>query len=340
MLIAGAELLVRGATGLARRFGMSELLIGMTIVAFGTSLPELLVSVYGGSDVALGNVVGSNIANVLFILGLSSVITPLVIRRALVRREIPLVIVVSAVAYGLAWNGVISQLEGGLLLAGFGLYSYLTWSQLEEVPEQVKGADLELYKKTDLQDWSSFYQSLVILVGLCLLAGGAHFLVEGVRQLALSFAVSETIISLSIVAVGTSLPELATSAVASMRGNADIAVGNVVGSSIFNLLFVLGVAALFNADGLTVSRQLIGLDFPVMIAVAVACLPVAFSGSSLDRWEGAIFLVYYTTYVVYLYLFAVDHRFLTRFSWITAVFTIPLTTLTLGVIFHRARRDL
>ncbi len=317
LLVAGAELLVRGASRLAARFGISALVIGLTVVAFGTSAPELAVSIKAGlagqADIALGNVVGSNIFNVLFILGVAALIVPLVVSQQLVRIEVPLVIGVSVLLLVMALDGNISGFDGMLLFAGIVAYTVFTVRQSRK-----ESAAVRVEYAQEFGD-------------------GAHWLVEGAVAFARMFGVSELIIGLTIVAAGTSLPELATSVVAALRGERDIAVGNVIGSSLFNILAIVGIASMITPGGLAVAPTLIRFDIPVMIAVALACLPIFASGHLIARWEGALFLGYYAVYVLYLILAATQHAALPAFSAATLGLVLPLTAVTLIVLLVRHR---
>jgi len=342
LLVLGAELLVRGASSVAFRFRVPPLIVGLTIVAFGTSAPELAVSteaaLSGQPDVAVGNVVGSNIFNVLLILGLSALLVPLRISARLIRIDVPVMIAASTVVLAMAWNGTLGRLEGLLLLGGFVAYLaylYVGGRSIAEAAvgaEGVEGTD----RSTDVS--AGLARNIVAIVaGLGLLVFGSRLLVVSASDVATQLGVSELMIGLTIVAAGTSLPELATSIVAAARGERDIAVGNVVGSNIFNLLAILGVAATIAPDGLAASPAAVTFDIPVMTAVAVLCLPVFFFGGEIARWQGGVFLGYYVAYTVYLALDATDHGALPEFGDAMLFFVIPLTLLTLMVIALRDR---
>ena len=344
LLVAGAELLVRGASRLAARFGISPLVIGLTVVAFGTSAPEMAVSVQAGlagqADIALGNVVGSNIFNVLFILGVSALIVPLVVSQQLVRLDVPIMIGVSVLLLVMALDGRISGLDGLLLFSGIVAYTVFAIRQGRKESAAVQAEYAQEYgdgKSPALKRLP--LQIAFIVAGLALLVLGAHWLVGGAVAIARLFGVSELIIGLTIVAAGTSLPELATSVVAALRGERDIAVGNIVGSNIFNILAIAGIAAVVTPGGLEVAPALLRFDILVMIAVALACLPIFASGHLIARWEGALFLGYYAAYVLYLILAATQHDALPAFSAAMFGFVLPLTTVTLIVLLlrHRSR---
>ena len=333
LLIVGAELLVKGASRVAAGFGISPLVIGLTVVAFGTSSPELAISVSsawkGEADIAVGNVLGSNIFNVLLILGLSALITPLVVSKQLVKVDVPLMIGASTLAFLLALDGRIALWEGGLLFAGvvaYCIFAIRLGKATGETGEPIEGAD---------RTWMSLG---LVAVGLVLLVLGSQWLVGAAVAIATAMGISELVIGLTIVAAGTSMPEVATSVTAAIRGQRDIAVGNVVGSNLFNLLAVLGLTALVAPDGLPVSDAAIRFDFPVMLAVAVACLPIFFVGYTIQRWEGALFLGYYVAYTVYLVFDATDHDALPAFSNAMMMFVVPLTVITLAVVLWREMR--
>ena len=342
LLVAGAESLVRGASRLAARFGIPPLIIGLTVVAFGTSAPETAVSVQaalsGSGDIAVGNVIGSNIANVLLILGLSALIAPLVVSRQLVRLDVPVMIVAGLLAFGLAWNGAISRLDGALLLAcliGYTLFLVIA-ARREKSRNGVDEFTREYAADASERPLAWVVQLLMVLLGLALLVGGSNLLIEGAVSLARALGLSELVIGLTVIAVGTSMPELATSLLAVYRGERDIAVGNVVGSCIFNLLLVLGAGAAVSPEGLSISPNALAFDFPVMMAVFGACLPIFFSGYCINRWEGLLFFGYYLAYTGYLVMFSTGVAVIDLFTQAMIWFVLPLTAVTLLVIFLRA----
>ncbi len=342
LLVAGAEVLVRGAAKLAAQFGISPLVIGLTVVAFGTSAPETAVSVQaslnGSGDIAIGNVVGSNIANVLLILGTTALVAPLVVSRQLIRLDVPIMIGASLVTFGLAWDGQLSRIDGAILFSAVVIYTlFLVISSRRE---NAAGADDEFAKEFGLDEPAKPHAGLInaglVLGGLVLLVVGSNFLVEGAVALARTLGLSELVIGLTVIAIGTSLPELATSIMAAFRGERDIAVGNIVGSNIFNLLCVLGLASLVSPQAIGVSSNALAFDFPVMIAVAVACLPIFFAGYCIKRWEGALFLAYYVAYTLYLVLTSTGRPFAETFGDAMIGYALPLTAITLLVIAGRA----
>jgi cation:H+ antiporter len=342
-LIAGASLLVRGASNLAAALGIPPLVIGLTVVAFGTSSPELAVSVQsawsGQTDIAVGNVVGSNIFNVLFILGLSALIAPLLVAEQLVRKEVPLMIGVSVLLLVLALDGDVSRIEGALLFAAAVAYTvYLIVQARREGAAASADYEKEFGAGASARGRHWILQIAFIVGGLALLVVGSNWLVEGAVRAARLLGLSELVIGLTIVAAGTSLPEVAASIVAALKGERDIAVGNVVGSNLFNILAVLGISSLVSPAGLNVAPALLAFDLPVMIAVAVACLPIFLTGHEIARWEGALFLAYYCLYVAYLVLAATGHALLPLFASAMLLFALPLTALTLAILSYRALR--
>jgi cation:H+ antiporter len=341
-LIAGASLLVRGASKLALSFGVSPLVVGLTIVAFGTSSPEVAVSVgaalEGKTDLAVGNVVGSNIFNVLFILGVSALIAPLIVHLQLIRQEVPVMIGVSVLLVALGLDGDLSRWDAGLLAVL--MLGYTTFLVVQSRRQSAAdAAELAGELPADTQ-WDRHWSMQVVLVaaGLLLLVYGSDWLVAASIAFAKAMGVSDLIIGLTIVAAGTSMPEVATSILAAIKGERDIAVGNVVGSNTFNILGCLGLAGLVAPGGLPLPPSLLSFDIWVMLAVAIACLPVFFTGREIARWEGAVFVGYYVAYVAYLILAAQQHDALPLFSLVMLLFVIPLTAVTLIALMIRRQR--
>lgn len=362
-LIAGGESLVRGASGLARALGMSPLIVGLTVVAAATSAPELAVTVdaslSGSPGIALGNVVGSNIANVLLVLGAAALVLPLAVSSQLVRADIPVLAGASILMLVLALDGSISRVDGLVLfllvvvyvtvlvvvarrrggangaggLSGFGELD----AAVPQAPAPADGpeGDAAAGRKPLLRDIG------FIVVGVGLLVLGARWLVRGATEVAQSFGVSDLVIGLTVVAIGTSLPEMATSVMAAVRGEREMAVGNVAGSNIFNLGMVLGLAAIIAPGGVPVGRSAIVFDIPFMVAVALAMLPVAFTGFAISRMEGGVFVAYYVAYTAFLLLAAAEHDALEPFSAVMAGFVAPITVgwiLVLAVYEFGVRR--
>jgi cation:H+ antiporter len=298
-LVAGGNLLVSGSSRLAASFGVTPLIIGLTIVAFGTSTPELLVNISaalnGVSDIAIGNIVGSNIANIGLILGISGLLTPIAIHTGLLRREIPVMIGASVLTFILALDGEIGRMDGLILVLGFIAFNVLmvrlTLASRDENPPLDKEHAPKVNRLLELGR---------LVGGLALLVLGANFTVNGAVGIARTVGVSELVIGLSIVAVGTSLPELFTSVIAAMRKENDISVGNVVGSNIFNLLLILGIVAVFQP--ITVAPRAVEFDFPIMLVYALLLLPFAWTGRVLTRREAALFLIGYAAFIAFSFL--------------------------------------
>ena len=341
LLISGAELLVRGASRLAVAVGITPLVVGLTVVAFGTGSPELAVGVQaslaGKSDITVGNIVGSNIFNVLFILGISAIVAPLIVSQQLVRLDVPLMIVVSLALLLKAMDGVIARNEGFILLAAGVAYTWLLIRISKRETAKIHSEYEQAYGHPEEIDspghW--FVHLLLIIAGFALLVIGSEWLVDGAVTIASAMGVSELVISLTIIAAGTSLPEVATSIIAGLRGERDIAVGNVVGSNLFNILVVVGAAGMVSRDGLLVAAPAVNFDIPVMVAAAVLCLPIFFLNYRIGRWEGALFLGYYIFYTLYLVLATSQHDALPAFSMVMMYLVIPLTFGTVGFALLR-----
>ena len=311
LLVVGADLLVKGAARLAGSFGIPALVIGLTVVAFGTSAPELAVSVkaaYSGqAELAIANVVGSNIFNVLFILGAAAMISPLIISRQLIRQDVPIMVLISVVALLMTLDGNISRLEAGILFAGLLSYTWFLFRQGKAKGADTVDEEVEAMLKSNTPTWQNI---LLVVGGLILLVLGARWLVESAIEIARAWGVNEAVIGLTIVAAGTSLPEVVTSIVATIRGERDIAVGNVVGSNIFNILCVLGLSGLVSPIPLVAGEQMAMVDIPVMVGVAVLCVPLFFIGSVLNRMEGWLFMLLYIAYTWYLVAMALKETYL------------------------------
>jgi cation:H+ antiporter len=341
-LVAGASSLVRGASKLALSFGLSPLVVGLTIVAFGTSAPEMAVSagavLDGSGDIAIGNVVGSNIFNVLFILGVSALIVPLVVHIQLIRQEIPIMLGASLLLLAFSLDGSIQIWEGiALLLLMVAYTAFLVIQSRRESAQQAAEFSDDI-QPAAAGAWDAHWaaQLGLILAGLVLLVLGSDWLVGASIVFAKAFGVSDLVIGLTIVAAGTSMPEVATSITAALKGERDIAVGNVVGSNTFNILGCVGLSGLLSGvDGLALAPSVMHFDMWVMLAVALACLPIFMTGREIARWEGAVFLGYYVAYVTYLLLAAQQHAALPAFSATMVGFVIPLTVVTLVVAWLR-----
>lgn len=337
-------MLVRGASRLAITLGITPLIVGLTVVAFGTSSPELAVSVMaawsgsGGMDIALGNVIGSNIFNVFFILGLSALIAPLLVSIQLVRLDVPVMVAVSVLAIMLSLDGNISRLDGLVLFTGVIIYTILV---------------IRLGRRQSARDQSEYFEPphplssrirqfildiVLVISGLVLLVSGSNLLVKSAINIAGSLGIREFVISVTIVAAGTSLPEVATSIVASIRGERDIAVGNIVGSNIFNILAVLGLSSFVSPAGIAVSTHVLQFDMLVMLAAALICLPVFFTGFEITRTEGMILLTYYVIYTSYLILAENSWEYISAFNTAIRFIIIPLTVVIfVFTVYHQIK---
>ncbi len=341
LLVGGAEALVRGASRLALHWGISPLVVGLTVVAYGTSAPELAVSVraafLGQAPLAVGNVVGSNICNVLLILGLCAMITPMTVAMKLIWVDVPIMIAASAALWLLGWDGALGRWDGLLLFACAIAYTvYSIWqSRRENQTVQDEFSDHVATLEKPSRKFGVLWDIALTLLGIGTLVIGSDWLVDGAVAMARHFGVSELIIGLTIVAIGTSLPEIATSIVASIRGERDIAVGNIVGSNIFNILSVLGLSSLVAPQGIEVPYAAWRLDIPIMIAVMTACLPLFFTGHMIARWEGTLFFSYYLTYVGYIVLTATNHWALSHLSHAVLFIAFPLTLVAISASLYR-----
>ncbi len=347
-LVAGAEALVRGAARLAARTGMSSVVIGLTVVAFGTSAPELAVSVgdalRGGDEagsIAIGNVVGSNIANVLLVLGLAATIGgSLFVAQRIVRLDVPIMIGASVLVLVFVLDESLGVIEGLILIAALAIY--VTWTVIAatrgSTPEIVTEYD-EALDPDQLATASVFADIGFLVLGLALLVFGSQALVSSASDIAVQLGVSDLVIGLTVVAIGTSLPEVATSVLAAMRGQRDLAVGNAIGSNLFNLLAVLGVTAVVSPNAIPVAASAVQVDIPVMVAVAVACLPIFANGYVLNRWEGIAFLVGYAGYLIWLVLDASEHGSRDSYGNVVLYFLVPIVTITIATLWYRGRAN-
>jgi cation:H+ antiporter len=299
-LYVGAEVLVRGSSSLAIGFGISPLVVGLTIVAFATSSPELVVSIKaaieGNPGIVVGNVVGSNICNIALILGVAALISPMQVRTQVIKREIPLMIIITVIFLLVLIDGSISRWEGAMFVIGIIAYILLSYLYVKKDKD-----DVEIVKEFEegirIKPYKIWQSVLLIVVGLGLLIIGSNLFVDGAIEAAVKFGVSQAVIGLTIVALGTSLPELVTSIVASFKNENDIAIGNAVGSNIFNILSILGISSLINPisnSGITI------IDLSIMMFFTVIILPLCKSGFKIRRWEGAILFGGYIVYMIYL----------------------------------------
>ncbi len=301
LLFGGGELLVRNASALARVWGLSPMVVGLTIVAFGTSSPELAASLtaalQGSPQIALGNVVGSNTANIALVLALVALVRPPTATASFLRREVPIMVGGAALLVAMLVGGVAGRAEGSLLLLLLVAYLMVLLRPGEEKAEVREAFAQEYGGAPRVSTWNA---ALLVVLGLALLVGGANLLVIGATSLARGFGLPEMVIGLTLVAVGTSLPELATSLVAAAKRQPDIALGNIVGSNIFNVLGILGATAVTRP--LRVPFEVVAIDLWVMLGLSVLLVPFLVSGLRLGRREGAVLLTLYVGYVAYLYV--------------------------------------
>ena len=319
LLIAGAQLLVRCAEHIAAKLKVRPLLIGLTVVAMGSSAPQMTVSLQAAfndtADIAVGSVIGSNTFNILVTLGLSALIIPLRVSRQLVRLDIPLMILASAMVFTLALNHQLDRLDGALLLGGLLTYLLLLLYQSRHSGHHHPHHD---------RPPTSWLGTLSLMgCALLLLGIAGHLLLGAALEVASELGLSERIIGLTIVAVCTSLPELATSLIAAFRGQREIAVGNVIGSNVFNLLGVLGLTALLAPAPLSVSPNALAFDLPVMLGVAALCLPVFYSGYRITRVEGLLFLGLYLAYGLHMVSFTTGMPLAGKLEHLMLVYLLP-----------------
>lgn len=337
LLVAGAEFLIKGASKLAATFGVSPLIIGLTVVAFGTSAPELAVSlnasVQGQADIALGNVVGSNICNVLLILGVSALISPLTVAQQLVRLDVPIMIGVSFLVLLFGLDGQIGRSDGVIMFVGGLVYTVFLLYQSQQEKDQNVQNEYAKFGERSLSLTDTAINAGLFLIGTAMLVAGSEMLVKSAVSIAEFFGASPLIVGLTIIAFGTSLPELATSVMASIRGERDIAVGNVIGSNIFNILVVLGLTSALSKTGVTVTASAMAFDIPIMVAVAIMCFPIFFTNNEVSRREGFLLLGYYIFYVGYLVANATNPNAV-WVGWIGPV-VVPLTLLMMGLLGWR-----
>ncbi len=343
-LAIGGELLVRGASQLAAAARLSPLFIGLTVVAIGTSSPELIVSIStsmkGQGDLSLGNVVGSNLFNTLAILGIAAMASPLIVKRQMIRFDVPFMIFASLLMPALAIDGRIGPFEGGILLVTllvYTIWAYLNGRKETKTSEMVAH---ELDVKPKPVTFALIMTQLGIIVGgLILLVVGCDWFVGASVDLARQFGLSEVVIGLTILAAGTSLPELVTSVVATIRNERDIAVGNVIGSNMFNILGVLGAAAIFSGDGLQIAPTMFTRDLPAMVGSAIICLPIFLTYGVITRWEGLLLFSLFVLYNTYLVLDATGNPAAASLGWFALYIAIPATFLFLtATVIHSATK--
>ncbi len=309
-LVYGADKLVGGASSLALGLHISPIVVGLTVVAFGSSAPELaactLAAFRNEADLAFGNVLGSNIFNVLVILGLSAIVTPLLVHPRLLKVDVPLVLLATTVAYFMSIDGLFSRWEAVVLVLGVIIYTVILIKQSRRaglIASQLQVENETIEQSVTLNTKLIFRDVFWVTFGIALLIGGAQLLVTGSVQLAKLAGISELLIGLTIISIGTSLPEVAASIVAAVRGHRDIAVGNVVGSNLFNILAVLGASGLVAPSGIPVGADVLSRDFPIVLAISVMCFPLFYTKSQVTRLEGAILVLLYSVFLLNIILF-------------------------------------
>ena len=313
-LIFGAELFLKAVDHFGLKWGVSPLIMGLTVVAFATGAPELAISIKaaasGSADLVLGNIIGSNIANILLILGITSLISLLHIAKRVILIDLPIVVAVSLTLFLLAKDGTLTKMDGGVLIMGLIGYSIFTYYRIQK---SKNGDPVFAYEKKaeELASGTWFYikNGGMLILGLALIVQGSNWMVDSAVTIATLLGISELVIGLTIVSIGTSLPEVATSVAAARKGNADIAVANVLGSNLYNMLLTLGLTLLISPHVLQVSAVAIHFDLPFMIIVTLICIPLFLGGYNLTRTDGSIFLFYYASYITFLVLDALSAPF-------------------------------
>ena len=329
LLIGGADLFLKAVDHFGLKWGVSPLIMGLTVVAFATGAPELAISLQaaanGSADLVLGNIIGSNIANILLILGVAGLIKPLFITRRIIRVDVPIVIAASILLYVLSLDGILTKLDGVLLLGALSAYSVFMFFQIKRHREE------EVFEyeedKEELGKGLFFYTKNVtfLVAGLALIVVGSDWMVDGAVEIARVLGLSELVIGLTIVSIGTSLPEIATSISSAIKNKTEIAVANVMGSNLYNILLTVGLTLVIAPNVLKVSDAAVELDMPFMIAVSMACLPIFYSGFTLSKIDSILYLFYYMAYLGYLVLDATHNPLLPAFGHIMIWFVVPIT---------------
>lgn len=351
VLIGGAELFLKAVDKFGAAWSVSPVVMGLTVVAFATGAPELAISLQaaidGKPDLVLGNILGSNVANILLILGIAGLVQPLKITNRIIKVDVPMVIIASTLLFVLAIDGLLSPLDGGIIFGGLILYSIFMYFQIrKDRKNNKKNNKLNgLAEQPDLDEpvTSFFYGKyiLLLLAGLVFIVMGSRWMVASAVEIAGVLGISELIIGLTIVSIGTSLPEVATSVAAVRRGDSDTAVANVMGSNLYNILLTLSLTVLIAPGAIDVSQEAINLDLPIMVIVAIACLPLFWPGKELGRKEAFGFLFYYGAYMTYLVLLAIQHPLKETMETVMVWGIFPLTALLIILKFimdFRAKR--
>lgn len=344
-LIGGAELFLKGVDHFGLKWRISPLIMGLTVVAFATGAPELAISLQaaanGSADLVLGNIIGSNIANILLILGICALIKPLNITLRVVRIDVPIVIAASLLLYLVAMDGELTATDGLWLVAGLIVYSVFTFFQIKkERGNQVRNEDLEAERSKLAEGWAFYLKNIGFLAGgLLLIVQGSGWMVDSAVEIARILGLSELVIGLTIVSIGTSLPEVATSVATIRKGNADMAVANVLGSNLYNILLTMGLTLLIAPNILPVSQDALNLDLPFMLGVSMACIPIFVAGLNLTLSDGIVFLFYYAAYLAYLVFDAIDSSVAATMETGMYYAVIPLTVIYMIVRLWLARKS-
>jgi cation:H+ antiporter len=301
-LVVGAEVMVRGGAKVASRFGISPIVVGLTVVSIGTSAPELAVGVVAAVEdngaLAVGNIAGTNVVNLLLVLGLSALLAPLALQMRTLRFELPVMAGAAILLWLLAFDGVLSRPDGLVLTVGAVVYTVAVVRAAHRESSDATAEFTDAYPKSEASGGTAVHV-VMMLSGIAIIVVGAERLVDAAVGMAREFGVSDALIGLTVVAIGTSAPELVTTVVSTVRGERDIAVGNLLGSSIYNILLILGVTCLVPAHGLALPPELVRIDIPIMVAVAVACIPIFISGRRVSRVEGGVMVATYLAYLAF-----------------------------------------
>ncbi|WP_006246969.1 calcium/sodium antiporter [Mycolicibacterium tusciae] len=302
-LVAGAEVMVRGGAKVASRFGISPIVIGLTVVSIGTSMPELAVGVVSAVDgngaLAVGNIAGTNVVNLLLVLGLSALLLPLALQMRTLRFELPVMAGAAVLLWLLVLDGVLTRIDGAVLTVGAVVYTLAVVRTARRETRDVTTEFTTAYPKAQTPDRTALHIGMTV-AGIAIIVIGAERLVDAAVGMARGFNVSDALIGLTVVAIGTSAPELVTTIVSTLRGERDIAIGNLLGSSIYNILLILGITCLVPAHGLALPAQLVRIDIPIMVAVALVCIPIFITGRRVSRVEGGAMVAAYVAFLAFL----------------------------------------
>lgn len=347
-LVYGADLFLKGVDAFGIKWRISPVIMGLTVVAFATGAPELAISIKaaanGSADLVLGNIIGSNIANILLIIGIGSVMKAIAITPRILKVDLPIVLFVSLVLYWISSDGSLSKLDGVILISMLIAYSIFTFFQIKKSRAEHKIVDLyePNINPDNLDDGLKFYAINLgwLAIGLVMIVMGSDWMVDSAIEIATLFGISELIIGLTIVSIGTSLPEVATSIAIIRKGNPESAIGNVLGSNLYNVLLTLGITILITPQVLQVSSIAINFDLPIMVGVIILCFPIFITGMKITRSEGVVFLLYYASYLTILTLDAISSPYSESFDFAMIWIVIPATALffTSRFVVHLLKR--